>query len=62
MGLKSKTNRRGTETQRYTGMLSTMIHKYGNVCQPQERNEKNLLFVIGELLFVIESSQFQGVK
>ncbi len=29
-----------------------MNHKYGNV----------LLFVIGELLFVIESSQFQGVK
>jgi len=42
--------------------LRTLIHKYGNVSQPQDRIEKHLLFVIGELLFVIESSQFQSIK
>jgi len=40
-------------------MLSTLIHKYGNVSQTQGRSAKNLPFLIGDLPFVIESDLFQ---
>jgi hypothetical protein len=39
-----------------------MIHKCGDVSQPQGRSEKNLSLISGDLPFVIESSQFHVVK